>query len=95
MDYRKEIIRRASDKVPGGLADEKTEKDFDSEQLETGVEVEQEHTDDKTLAKEIAMDHLVENDKYYTFLDKLETLMEDWDDDELIKRLEEMIEEKK
>jgi hypothetical protein len=42
-----------------------TEKDVDPKQLEKGIEVEMEHTDDSEKAKEIALDHLSENPKYY------------------------------
>jgi hypothetical protein len=39
-------------------------------QLEMGMKVETEHTDDKDKAKEIALDHLWEDPKYYTKLKK-------------------------
>ena len=41
-------------------------------QLKKGVEVETEHTGDKTLANEIARDHLNELPDYYDRLDKAE-----------------------
>ncbi len=41
-------------------------------QLEMGVEVELEHTDDPDKAKEIAMDHLWEDPSYYTKLSRIE-----------------------
>jgi len=41
-------------------------------QLEMGMKVEMEHTDDKEKAKEIAMDHLWEDPSYYTKLKKIE-----------------------
>jgi hypothetical protein len=41
-------------------------------QLEMGVKVETEHTNDKDKAKEIALDHLWENPKYYSKLKKAE-----------------------
>jgi hypothetical protein len=37
-----------------------------------GIEVESEHTKDKTKAKEIAMDHLTEFPDYYTRIKKME-----------------------
>lgn len=53
-------------------------------QLRLGMKTEMEHTDSKKQAKEIAMDHLAENPKYYTKLKKakleegiLKTLKED------------------
>jgi hypothetical protein len=42
-------------------------------QLNKGVRVEMEHTNDKGKAKEIAMDHLFEDPKYYDKLEKIET----------------------
>jgi hypothetical protein len=42
-------------------------------QLEKGVDVEKEHTDDEKIATSIAMDHLVEDPKYY---DKLKSCVE-------------------
>lgn len=60
------------DKLPGGLGDKKKPKDFDSKQLAVGIKVEMEHTNDRTLAQEIAMDHLTEDPKYYTKLKQIE-----------------------
>jgi hypothetical protein len=41
-------------------------------QLEKGIKVEMEHTNDEKIAKEIAMDHLWEDPNYYTKLKKVE-----------------------
>lgn len=41
-------------------------------QLEKGIKVEMEHTKDKSKAKEIVMDHLSEDPKYYDKLKKVE-----------------------
>jgi hypothetical protein len=41
-------------------------------QLNKGMKVEMEHTKDKVKAKEIAMDHLFEDPKYYDKLEKIE-----------------------
>lgn len=41
-------------------------------QLNIGIKVELEHTKDKNVAKEIAMDHLSEDPNYYTKLKKIE-----------------------
>jgi predicted AAA+ superfamily ATPase/ribosomal protein L37AE/L43A len=53
--------------IPGGMAEHKklTEDQVDPKQLAKGIEIEMEHTDDKNVAKEIALDHLSENPKYY------------------------------
>jgi hypothetical protein len=59
------------DLIPGGLADGCDPSEFDSAQLAKGIKVELEHTTSRAIAKEIAMDHLKEDSKYY---DKLETI---------------------
>ena len=41
-------------------------------QLNKGIKVEMEHTNNKSKAKEIAMDHLYEDPKYYSKLEKIE-----------------------
>ena len=41
-------------------------------ELEKGIKTEMEHTGSKSIAKEIAMDHLFEDPKYYTKLTKME-----------------------
>jgi hypothetical protein len=41
-------------------------------EFEMGMSVEKEHTDDVEIAKEVAMDHLVELPDYYTRLKKME-----------------------
>lgn len=64
--------RSSADKIPGGLADKKLPKDFDAKQLAKGIKVEMEHTDDKDLAREIAMDHLTEIPDYYDRLEVME-----------------------
>lgn len=73
--FAKNILHRyftQSDKLPGGLADDKTPEDFDPLALEEGLKVELEHTTDKELAREIAMDHLTEDPEYYIKLRKVE-----------------------
>jgi hypothetical protein len=62
---------RKADKIPGGLADKKKPSDFDKAKLEAGIKVELEHTSDRAIAAEIAMDHLTEDANYY---EKLETI---------------------
>ena len=58
-----------------GRANEKgvTEKDVDPHELAMGIKVEAEHTDNKEVAKRIALDHLAEEiSDYYTRLYKME-----------------------
>lgn len=53
------------DLLPGGAADGMKPVEFDPAALEEGMQHELEHTTDKDLAREIAMDHLVEDPEYY------------------------------
>ena len=67
--------------LKGGLADNMFVEDIAKkhnvpvlqirEQIAKGLKVEREHTDDPSIAKKIAMDHLVEDPLYY---DKLATI---------------------
>jgi hypothetical protein len=69
-------------KVKGGLADKLSVKDIAEKfgvtttkierELNMGIKVELEHTKDKAVAKDIAMDHLAEMPDYYTRLNRLE-----------------------
>ena len=73
-----------SNELLGGLSDNMSLEDIAKkhnttlsevqEQLQKGMEVEMEHTDDSDIAIEIAKDHLVEDLYYY---DKLETIEQD------------------
>jgi len=65
-----ELVR--AEKLPGGKADGRPDSDFDPKQLAMGIEVEQEHTPDLELAKEIAKDHLSELPDYYSRLKVME-----------------------
>ena len=49
------------------------DSNFDSKELQMGIEVEKEHTDCPKLAKEIAKDHLAECPDYYTRLKRMES----------------------
>ena len=67
-------------KIPGGEAEGKKPSVFDKGQLEKGIAVEMEHTDNPEVSAEIAMDHLAEspesNKEYYTKLDTMEKEIE-------------------
>ena len=76
VNYFKKVAAKYEDKLPGGLADKKTPEDFSAEQVEKGVKVEMEHTDDPELAREIAMDHLTEDSEYYDHLAEMEQKFE-------------------
>lgn len=60
------------ERLPGGLAPGgRCPKNVISSELERGIEVELEHTNDRMIAREIACDHLTEDRLYYSKLDKL------------------------
>jgi hypothetical protein len=71
MSKIKKLSKRFEQQLSGGLADKLQPKDFDTAALRQGIKAEMEHTDDPQLAKEIAMDHLVEDPDYY---EKLKTI---------------------
>lgn len=48
-----------------GLSRGHKPEEFDPDQLAAGIKVEMEHTNDPAMAKRIAMDHLVEDPRYY------------------------------
>ena len=57
----------------GGNSEGKHPEDFDKNALAIGIIIEYEHTDDDSVACEIAMDHLTEYPNYYEALLKMET----------------------
>ena len=59
-----------------GLYKKGTEKKFDPAEVKMGMEVEKEHTNSPELLREIVLDHLMEDPKYYTKLKKMEGQME-------------------
>lgn len=66
------LAQKAKDQIPGGLADKGSPKNVDPKQIEKGIKVEMEHTDSKEIAREISLDHLTEDPKYYDKLEKIE-----------------------
>ena len=70
------IVFSEEEKVIGGKADDMSVEDLADKhnvdvrdiekEIEVGVRIEMEHTDDKEIAKEIAMDHIFEFPDYYT-----------------------------
>ena len=46
--------------------------DYDPEELAKGIEVEMEHTTDKATAEIIAKQHVAENERYYSNLEKID-----------------------
>jgi len=57
--------KEVKDKLPGGLGDCEPDNRFEPDQMDKGIEIELEHTEDKDLAKEITKDHLKEVPNYY------------------------------
>jgi hypothetical protein len=47
-----------------------TENEVDAHELALGIKSEMEHTDDKKVAEQIALDHLAEDPHYYSKLKK-------------------------
>ena len=45
-------------------------------QVEKGLKVESEHVSDEEIAEEVVLDHLMENEQYYDYLDKMEKEMD-------------------
>jgi len=67
-DARRNLESRPT---PGGKAWGRKPSDFDPFELRRGIEVEYEHTSDRRAAQKIAMDHLVEDPRYYRKLAKI------------------------
>lgn len=64
--------KKQGEVLKGGKGDGKSLKEFDPEQIKLGLKVEMEHTDDPLLAIEIVLDHLSEDNTYYTVKDNPE-----------------------
>lgn len=60
--------RGRRERIPGGKAAGRSPREFDQRELAKGIKVEMEHTRSKQTAREIAMDHLAEEPRYYTKL---------------------------
>lgn len=62
----------APDQLPGGKADRRSDSEFHPASLAEGARHELEHTNDPALAKEVAKDHLTEDQDYYRKLKRIE-----------------------
>jgi tRNA nucleotidyltransferase/poly(A) polymerase/DNA topoisomerase IB len=73
-EYTEFLRMQAKDKIPGGVGDKAKPGDVDPKQLAKGIKVEMEHTKDREVAEEIALDHLSEpgNEHYYDDLETIE-----------------------
>lgn len=69
------VQKHAYDDSKDSVTPEKIEKMkmFLQKELQNGIKIEMEHTNDQKIAREIAMDHLMEDPKYYQKLKKIET----------------------
>lgn len=76
-------MKKKKESIVGGLSSNYTINDISKKhkvklsdiqnQLKMGINVEKEHTNNKKIAKEIALDHIFEDPKYYTKLKKIES----------------------
>ena len=78
-EYRKAIknahqvdIKNFKERLTGGMADGKPITNYEIGQLLAGIKWEKEHTNDKMLALELAMDHLESIADYYTRLERMD-----------------------
>jgi len=74
MSWFKKISKKSG--LKGGLADDIPDSNFNQKELNDGISVELEHTDDRELSKDISKDHLEEFPEYYTELKKMEDKLE-------------------
>lgn len=65
-------LPKQADSLPGGEADNMSDSEFPAKQLAVGKQHETEHTNNPTIAKEIAKDHLSEDKMYYQKIKELE-----------------------
>ena len=63
-------------KILDGKGGDYPDKFFNYDQLRRGIEVETEHSSIPMVAKIIAKIHLLENDRYYDYLDAMEEQMQ-------------------
>ena len=87
MDTQDNYYEKIDEKIEGGLADNLSLSDIAkkhnvsigelTDEFKKGYKVEREHTSDTTVAKEIALDHLFEDPKYYTKLASIEKVNEE------------------
>jgi hypothetical protein len=82
-DYAKEMEARGENEESACIEDLAARHGVSLEditnQLEMGLKVEMEHTEDMDVAKKIALDHLAEDPHYYTKLAKMEAENEEGD----------------
>jgi hypothetical protein len=72
LDNFRSQYKHADDILPGGIGDKYKVSDFPKKEMAKGVKTESEHTTNPAIAADISKDHLVEDPKYYTKLEKVE-----------------------
>lgn len=80
LPEHKESSAKAKDFAPlnpGGTAEKHPDMPVPADEVSKGIPVEKEHTESKTKARAIAVDHVVEIPDYYKRLKKLETQAEE------------------
>lgn len=70
-----ESFNKTADILAGGKADKAKPSNFNKKELIKGTAHEKEHTSSPGMAREIAMDHLKEDGRYYTHLSKMEEII--------------------
>jgi hypothetical protein len=68
--FRADCVKGLGEMIPGGRASGRRPSEFDPRQVRAGVKIEMEHTSDPRIAREIAMDHLTEDPRYYVKLQR-------------------------
>ena len=63
-------FKKIADLLPGGKGDDVPSSAFDPKEYAMGLKVEREHSPNLKIRGEISADHLVENPKYYTILQR-------------------------
>jgi hypothetical protein len=70
-DQTEKEALKYTNKLPGGVGDDKKPSDFPKGVLDGMYEEEKIHTNDPDIAKEMAVDHLTQDKDYYKKLDKV------------------------
>jgi hypothetical protein len=70
-----DLLKKASkDLLPGGQADNMPDSKFNKKKLHHAQKHEMEHTKSPAIAKEVAKDHMLEDENYYKKIEKIEKL---------------------
>lgn len=70
-----DLLKKASkDLLPGGQADSLSDNRFNKKKLRHAQKHEMEHTTNPAIAKEVAKDHMLEDEDYYKKVEKIEKL---------------------